>query len=510
MSDEPDSKDSVLYDGDCPMCRAFVARLDQTDKPDSLRFDNFRDRGLPQGIQPEAAEIAMHFIDEHGHVYRGAEAVLHTLQKYPKYAWLGRFGLLPGVRVLANLAYPVIARNRFLLFGPYQTLYLTKLLLSLGFLIPMFIASKLWLGDSFRLFPLAPIASWLPAISYPIDVVIYVLLMGLLTAIFFLPNARLILVTFLVSGLLYSLWDQNRWQPYNYLFAAMLLVLATVPWARRPSPEWAIHGVPQTRRLLGLLTASVWFWSGLQKCNGIYMTVGAPWLLEPLGKHLPQWGQTALGWLGAGGPLLEIAGALLLLSRRFRRAGVVLLTLMHLFVLLAIGPLGRNINFTVWPWNAVMVLFCWLLFWPDRDSRAADYLAPCNLLHGLLGVLFGVMPIFNFFGSWDDYLSHSLYSWRTLQAEVVFSAPPVFEAMPGVIRASARAQDNTEILHLNSWAYLELESPVFPSERVFRRVLQRVCELSQNSPSVSLRVFSRPQFFGSKRMTTTFTCQDVI
>ena len=246
MSEDGHDKDKpeVYYDGDCPMCRAFVAYADKGERHE-LEYRNFREEALPDGVDQQTAERQIHFVDSDGSVIGGAQAVLQVLRERGKLVWLAKLGSLPLVRNVAELVYRFIAANRFLIFGPYQKLFWIKIVLCLSFLIPLFITRYLWFGDTSRFYALTPMLPGLPPINFPLDHILWGAMMLLLVAIMLIPKARPYIIAFIALTTIYGLWDQSRWMPYNYQFVAMFLVLSFSRWDKDADPEEVSREVPR-------------------------------------------------------------------------------------------------------------------------------------------------------------------------------------------------------------------------------------------------------------------------
>jgi predicted DCC family thiol-disulfide oxidoreductase YuxK len=108
----------VYYDGDCPMCRAFVPLIDEPQQADSVKFENLRTTNLPEGIKYLDATEKIHVVTENGEILKGAKAVFKALETNNKFLWLVRIGRLPVISTIAEIVYAIIAKNRFLLFDP--------------------------------------------------------------------------------------------------------------------------------------------------------------------------------------------------------------------------------------------------------------------------------------------------------------------------------------------------------------------------------------------------------
>ena len=259
-----------------------------------------------------------------------------------------------------------------------------------------------------------------------------------------------------------------------------------------------------------LIVVATYFWSGLQKANAGFFEGTYPWLVEPLTSWLPGWADSALLWGAYAVPVVEAVIGLGLLTRRFRKFAVIGALLMHAFIMLCVGPLGSGHNTVVWPWNFAMSAFVLILFWraPDEPSPSTILepgrnLSPGSALRAAVLVLFAFMPLFNFFGLWDSYLSSSLYSGASKQAYVL-----VWDGS---------GWQGTGIANL---AWQELNTPAYPEERVFKSVFaQRWCEAGSDEElrrvqagysEPVLRVDGRPDILSGERSAEFYSCDDAL
>ncbi|MCP4505593.1 MAG: hypothetical protein GY826_04270, partial [Fuerstiella sp.] len=119
---------------------------------------------------------------------------------------------------------------------------------------------------------------------------------------------------------------------------------------------------------------------------------------------------------------------------RTRRLSVVVLVLMHVSLLILLGPWGLNHSRGVLLWNLMLTAQAYLLFWvrpaaqPATESKIADHTTPPEI-HGpirsgatlfvkLLILLAIFCPLFERSGYWDHWTSWSLYSPHTSRAEI--------------------------------------------------------------------------------------------
>lgn len=118
MSDTPAFPLQVFFDGSCSVCAAEMEVYRRKGHGGRLVFV---DASAPEfdptlyGISREAFMYEMHAIDRDGRLYRGVEAFRAIWQAFPASTWYGLLGALvtlPGVNLLARLAYRGFARIR--------------------------------------------------------------------------------------------------------------------------------------------------------------------------------------------------------------------------------------------------------------------------------------------------------------------------------------------------------------------------------------------------------------
>src|SRR6266550_892553 len=85
---------TLIYDGECAMCRA---------SPHRARFPHVSD---------EQCMTAMQLVLPDGRVLAGADAVPELFARIPHWRWVPALFALPGIRPVARRVYAWIARNR--------------------------------------------------------------------------------------------------------------------------------------------------------------------------------------------------------------------------------------------------------------------------------------------------------------------------------------------------------------------------------------------------------------
>jgi len=108
---DKDANMRVLYNADCPVCRAEIghyATLATTlDLP--IRFDDLNGPDITLwGVSPDMAARQLHVLHE-GRVVAGIDAFRLIWQEIPRYRWLARVTGWPGVRQAAAMLYDRVA-----------------------------------------------------------------------------------------------------------------------------------------------------------------------------------------------------------------------------------------------------------------------------------------------------------------------------------------------------------------------------------------------------------------
>ncbi|HEY0170462.1 MAG TPA: MauE/DoxX family redox-associated membrane protein [Pyrinomonadaceae bacterium] len=358
---------------------------------------------------------------------------------------------------------------------------------ALGLLGGFALSHMLWLSSG-RSFPAAPVFDFLPGVPRPFDLVWACALVASLVCVVASTRQRRYVFAFLAIAVPLALLDQTRWQPWFYQYLLMLAALS----ARAGREVEAL-------RACGLIVAGTYFWGGAHKLNPQFFAEVVPSLAAELPASLARLVTPAAFLI----PLVEICTGVMLLTRRWRRAGLVLALVTHASVLLLFFPARRNK--VVWPWNAAMAGFVLLLF--RRGAAGLKDFLPRRAAspQTMAVVLFGLMPALSFFGLWGHFLSGSVYSGETARARVRVS-PEVARGLPPKVRPKLRADGAAAWLDLNHWSYVELKVPAYPSERTYRRAAARLCESAVRPADVLLVMTEAPRLFGGEPPVTALDC----
>jgi len=481
----------VFYDGKCPMCAALMGRIERSAKCGEFDLHDMHvETRLP--FKREAVEKEIHVVDQDGQVYRGAHGILKIAGQYRNLVFLEKIGALPLIRPLLHVGYRLIAANRRFLFGPASRIFWLKAIAVVAFCLGLAMSPHLWIGP--RSYPLAPVSDFLPQVGHPTDYALFAILFALAVAILVWPRPQKLIVAFLGLIILFCLLDQTRWQPWVFLYGFLLATLAMFSWDCEDAA-----GRNRALNIVRLIIAGTYFFSGLQKINLNFMQNEFPWITSPITDAFPA-ASPALHWLGMAAPFIQIAFALGLLTRRFRRISLFAAVAMHVFILAMFGPLGLNWNNIIWPWTAAMAVLDILLFTgkPEFYWRDVLWSGRHGYHAGMLAVFVG-LPLLSFVNLWDSYLSAALYSGNITNAEIYMNDSGS-ESLPERFRTYlVHTSNDTNVISIERWAIEDLNVTPYPEARVYRKIAKHLCLQLRNPADLVLLVreqrllFSRPE-----------------
>lgn len=349
-------------------------------------------------------------------------------------------------------------------------------------LLGMLCCIPLWLTT--REYPVVPIfPSWPVLPSHYGPWMLGVTLLSLVAAAWFFRPAT---IFFLAAILYLYCCDQNREQPWMYIYWVMLL----------------LNLLPERTALAGcrLALSIVYLWAGMQKLNGTFFSTVPAWFVQPA---------TDWGWPNAvvAGlrmavvltPLLEVFIAAGIWLPKTRWLAIAVAAMLHGAALLFLGPVGHDVNLVIWPWNIAMVALFVVLFASRECVSLPQTLRDLRgSLSGMLVVgLYGLLPILSFFGWWDSYFSFALYSYNLPKAEVYVTRSFV-EHLPARLRVFVYP-----VKHFNPafqlpfmfehpiWAEAEMGVPPLPEPRGYIVMFQHISAYSMNNDDCFMLVETR-------------------
>jgi uncharacterized membrane protein YphA (DoxX/SURF4 family) len=320
--------------------------------------------------------------------------------------------------------------------------------------------------------------------------VLFAGLFALAAAMLVSSRPQKLIAAFLAIIIIFCALDQTRWQPWVFLYGFLLATLALFSWDSED-----VAGRNSALNIARLIMAGTYFFSGLQKINLNFMQNDFPWIVSPITDAVPA-AAPALHWLGMAAPLIQVAFALGLLTRRFRWVSLIAAVTMHAFILAMFGPLGLNWNNIIWPWTAAMAVLDIILFTSKQEFSWRNIVwSGRHPYHAGVLVAFIGLPLLSFVNLWDSYLSAALYSGNITEAEI-YTNDRGRDSLPEGIKAYlVHTSDDTNVLNIQRWAIEDLNVTPYPEVRVYKTIAKNVCLHLGNPADLVLFVREHRLFF---------------
>ena len=369
--------------------------------------------------------------------------------------------------------------------APTKHLHLnTQLLvrsLALCWIITKLLCYKLWFAN--RLFPLVPIHDSLLEIPNTVHILFFSITLVSLLALLIFPGKKWLAIVIIISEILSCLLDQNRWKPWEYQFLFMLLPIIFYNDEKKIKLNWQ------------LIVAGLYFFSGLSKFNHGFVTqVWKEMILHQwLGVSTFNPWFIRLGWLL---PLIEMAAGIALFFNKSRKAAVIILCVMHLFLLLLLGPLGTHFkDAVILPWNILMPILLIHLFY--KSEFDLQQLKQKHLLAWVTILFWWILPWLNLIGYWDNYFSSVLYSGKTQHLYICTSninSKSIFQK--DIVRTSIPSPCDS-MISVFQWSQNEINVAPNSELRVIRSIV-RQWESKYDSAGADRFFIYHPKFSAEK------------
>jgi predicted DCC family thiol-disulfide oxidoreductase YuxK len=126
MTGWPDD-DVILYDGVCVFCSRWVRFVASRDEGRRFRFTAIQSgygRRLAQAFSIDPNDPDTNAVVHGGVAYFKSDAALTVLANLPGWGWVRAVGFVP--KPLRDAVYDLLARNRYRIFGKYQTCFVPE------------------------------------------------------------------------------------------------------------------------------------------------------------------------------------------------------------------------------------------------------------------------------------------------------------------------------------------------------------------------------------------------
>jgi uncharacterized membrane protein YphA (DoxX/SURF4 family) len=345
----------------------------------------------------------------------------------------------------------------------------------IALLIGMGLTLKLWLNN--RYFPLSPLFEIIPSIPAPFDTVLLFLFALSCIVLLFFKASKWISYTTIALLFIMLLNDINRLQPWVYMYSLLILFYLLVK--------------SQEKKMLfmRILFISVYFYSGWNKLNPHYFNEVINWFIQPF----EEWSSVSLHLffytVGSLIPVTEIAIGILFLTGKFQKAASISAVIIHLIILLSVGPLGYNYNSAIWPWNIFMILGTYLLFYKSNNSEIwREIKKGLTVKNKIIAAYLLLLPFLNSFNLWPSYLSWNLYSGNTENAQIYLSDRVASYFSPALDEILKECYTSEFVINPKLWAMKEMNCPPFPEKPVWRKVHAYMLNFGKSNNEVILNI----------------------
>jgi len=314
---------------------------------------------------------------------------------------------------------------------------------------------------TYRSFPTAPAFGFFDQIHASVHTFLYVLAVLLLILLLLAPVNKLFVASLLVCDTLSCLLDQNRLQPWDYQYMFLLFVF--------------MINDTKGNKITGLflfILASTYIYSGLGKLNaGFLHTVWTKMLLEQFLHLSPKialqsWAQ----YCGYAAGLFELIAGFGLLFTITRKISAGMLILLHLFILVFLGPFGLKYNLVVWPWNVAMMVYLYVVVFRIKEGTTPlpQLFSNWNIA---VFICWGILPAFSFVGWWDNYLSSRIYTGKL--PEMVICITDTSKCKPlqrYCVNGYRGLCAGSGYVNLQYWSMAETKMAPYPEIRSYKKI----------------------------------------
>ncbi|MEP6928117.1 MAG: hypothetical protein ABI834_10795 [Ginsengibacter sp.] len=322
------------------------------------------------------------------------------------------------------------------------------------------ISWKVWLAE--RLFPVVPPFNSL-FVHSSIHLFLFIVSLLELLALLLFPQNKLLQIGVIIIEVLSCLLDQNRWQPWEYQYIFIILALVI----NYKNDKSAVS-------IIAFIFAAVYFYSGFSKMNVVFSqsienALTRSGIFHTSNSHLYNF---LIYHIGHFSGIIEVCLSICLFFQRTRKIAAIFLILMHFLILAIFGPFGINYDIIIWPWNIGMILLLYVLF-ICNPAASLELQSIKKGWNKLIIVLFGVLPVLNFFGYWDFWLSHSLFSSKPPDMYICIKKTGSSKALQSffiINKNKFLCDSNSIIINVRAWSFQELKVPAYPELRIYKNI----------------------------------------
>lgn len=327
---------------------------------------------------------------------------------------------------------------------------------------------KLWFGQ--REFPLVPLFDSLPEFNYPFDLLAVVMLSIFLIVFIFKPRPVIGLSIIFIYAYL-SILDQNRIQPF--FFELIFAVLAMTMFSKNKI---------RVEQCLLFIFIGTYFWSGIHKANNDFFSKWMMGMDSRIGfvpEHLRMLFTYSI-------PMLEAMFGILLVFKRTRKYGVLLITLMHFIIVSTL--LIEGFGYVVIPLTIFNVSTLFILFYNSninlKDVFKLNHYKSITVFFVVI-----IMPLFNFFGWYDHLLSFSYFSGKPKYCRIWIKNKDDVNKLPNSYSKYLLEWNGNYYTDLNYWSQESIGVGVYPEIRVYEQINLKMQNLIGENDSTKIELY---------------------
>jgi len=274
------------------------------------------------------------------------------------------------------------------------------------------------------------------------------------------PNEKSLQIVLIILEIASCTLDQNRWQPWEYQYLFILFIVV-------------INKNKQVLPVFLFVMACIYFYSGFYKFNSHFLPqIWDKMILKDFLKldksirHI-----SVLYYSGFIIPIVELLGGLGLMIKKYRKATALLLIGMHSIILIILGPWGLQYNQIIWPWNVAMIIFLLYIIYHE-SSIPFKWVILFNGWNKLVFISWLVLPILCIWGWWDNFLSANVYSGSTPNIFICVNDSSKLKFPSGYYlkNETPKICAGKITISLQKWAMAEINVPVIPQLRVYKKI----------------------------------------
>ncbi len=364
-------------------------------------------------------------------------------------------------------------------------LTLSSSLISVSLIASLIVAQRGWVMDK-RIYPHLPILDSL-SIAQPIEPFLYGVMLTALAVFNFNQRKKLFASIYALSAIFTIALDQTRMQPWFYLFSIMFFLSASL------QSDNSGKACVSVLNALRICIMGTYLFAGIQKLNITFCQTVVATLMSKVIPDMPLQMGMAIGIPVA---VAEAALSLLLSFPSTCRLGAYLAIGFHAVTLWMLTQ--QDWNAVVWPWNISMIALVYLLFIRSKPVSVLGLFKPDSVQKIIAVLLFLFLPVLNFFGRWDNYLSSALYSGNVPVLRIQVNDEDEAN-LPSSIRQAIDIRDKSApTLVVERWAMDELGVPAYPEVPSLEKLAEKIVQSGKFNRS-QIYIETYPRFFKGEK-----------